>query len=188
VIVEVCASGGLSASQFRGFAGDTLAGPDSFSSSVRASEPASQTLTSGHPGVTERPCYLEPFGYRIPVRDVQEGTSTWPWRPSFAIACDPLNQAERRCGIPALRSNRWEFSLAAGRWRPGSALIAMSAVRSSASTQNSDTRIPGELYRLPCPDLALRDSWRGAGKVRGRGASGNHPPSLRPSLSTRNGR
>jgi hypothetical protein len=42
VIVEVCASGGLSASQFRGFAGDTLAGPASFPDAGPHSSPQAE--------------------------------------------------------------------------------------------------------------------------------------------------
>jgi hypothetical protein len=64
VIVEVCASGGLSASQFRGFAGDTLAGPDSFPDAGPRSEPASRTLTSGLPRVREGHLTEEAFSSR----------------------------------------------------------------------------------------------------------------------------
>ena len=53
-----------------------------------------------------------------PATDAQAGTSSGSWQPPFKIACDPMNQAERRCYARSSKQNRWEFSLAAGRRRP----------------------------------------------------------------------
>ena len=48
-------------------------------------------------------------------------------------ACTPLKQAERRCKAHDSDQNRWEYSLAAGGWRPVSARPAVSETAASMS-------------------------------------------------------
>src|ERR1051325_10347758 len=52
------------------------------------------------------------------------------------------HQAERRCNRTNLRPNRWEYSLAAGWWRPAGALPAVSAAAGSKSTAAPPARKP----------------------------------------------